>query len=152
MPMSHAHRTRETRMPSEMGSAGLATTGAMTIGPTRPDPEVPEKPVRRRFTAEYTLRILTRRTRREIRARSAPCYAGKGCMPRPSQPGVASECRAPSTPCAPRSAVTQPTRGRHWHGGSPSWYGKTSILRTGSSKRKRSSRSQKKSPRCSVFL
>ena len=58
MPMSNAHLTRETRMPSEMGSAGLATTGVMTTGPTRPDPEVSEKPVRRRFTAEYKLRIL----------------------------------------------------------------------------------------------
>lgn len=32
--------------------------GALEPSPTRPDPEVPERPERRRFTAEYKMRIL----------------------------------------------------------------------------------------------
>ena len=34
------------------------TTGALLAAATRPDPEVAEKPQRRRFTAEYKVRIL----------------------------------------------------------------------------------------------
>lgn len=38
---------------------GVRPSQARSVdGPTTPDPEVPEKPVRRRFTAEYKLRIL----------------------------------------------------------------------------------------------
>ncbi|MBN1854904.1 MAG: hypothetical protein JW829_19375 [Pirellulales bacterium] len=41
-------------------TATTAATGkpATGNGPTRPDPAVPEKPVRRRFTAEYKIRML----------------------------------------------------------------------------------------------
>jgi transposase-like protein len=34
------------------------TTGALLAAATRPDPEVAEKPQRRRFTAEYKVRVL----------------------------------------------------------------------------------------------
>ena len=37
---------------------GAEITGALLAAATRPDPEVPEKPQRRRFTAEYKVRIL----------------------------------------------------------------------------------------------
>ena len=40
------------------GRDGAGVTGAEAAGGTRPDPEVAEKPVRRRFTAEYKVRIL----------------------------------------------------------------------------------------------
>ena len=37
---------------------GAEITGALLAAATRPDPEVAEKPQRRRFTAEYKVRIL----------------------------------------------------------------------------------------------
>jgi transposase-like protein len=37
---------------------GAEITGALLAAATRPDPEVPEKPQRRRFTAEYKVRVL----------------------------------------------------------------------------------------------
>jgi len=37
---------------------GAEVTGALLAAATRPDPEVVEKPQRRRFTAEYKVRIL----------------------------------------------------------------------------------------------
>ncbi len=37
---------------------GPEITGALSAATTRPDPEVAEKPQRRRFTAEYKVRIL----------------------------------------------------------------------------------------------
>jgi transposase len=46
-------RTEGGRSPS-----GVPSTGAPPAGGPPLDPEVPEKPVRRKFTAEYKLRIL----------------------------------------------------------------------------------------------
>jgi len=40
------------------GPRGSGLTGAASNGHKRPDPAVPEKPVRRRFDAEYKARIL----------------------------------------------------------------------------------------------
>ena len=63
---------------------GVPTTpAAAAVGPPPavPNPEVPEKPVRRRFTAEYKQRIL----------QEADRCAGPGqCSIRPLRPGVVS--------------------------------------------------------------
>lgn len=52
---SPAAGTEGGRRPS-----GVPAAGAARVGPSSPppDPEVPEKPVRRKFSAEYKLRIL----------------------------------------------------------------------------------------------
>jgi transposase len=44
--------------PTAAAEEGVGPSRALAEMPTAPNPEVPEKPVRRRFTAEYKLRIL----------------------------------------------------------------------------------------------
>lgn len=51
--VSSVEGTEGGRSPS-----GVPPTGAAPAGGIPPDPEVTEKPVRRKFTAEYKLRIL----------------------------------------------------------------------------------------------
>jgi transposase-like protein len=52
-----AGETEGARRATGVSPAEVAAPGAPTSG-TRPDPEVLEKPARRRFTAEYKLKIL----------------------------------------------------------------------------------------------
>jgi hypothetical protein len=47
-----------------------------------PDPELVERARRRRFTAEYKLRIMRETTRARRRVRSVRCCAGRACIPR----------------------------------------------------------------------
>jgi hypothetical protein len=47
-----------------------------------PDPEVPEKKPRRKFTAKYKLRILAEADACPSRDKLALCYAVKACIPR----------------------------------------------------------------------
>ena len=50
--------TRNGSPEERRDGAGVTGTESAGAGGTRPDPEVVEKPVRRRFTAEYKVRIL----------------------------------------------------------------------------------------------
>lgn len=55
--VSRVEETEGGRRPSGVPSTIASSAGDRTPAPP-PDPEVPEKPVRRRFTAEYKLKIL----------------------------------------------------------------------------------------------
>lgn len=63
-PDSRVEGTKGGRRPSEVPSTSAAPAGDPDTAPT-PDPEVPEKPQCRRFTAEYKLRILAEADRCE---------------------------------------------------------------------------------------
>jgi transposase-like protein len=55
-PVGEPERSGDER--SEAPRSGGALTGERAVAPGPPDPEVPAKVQRRRFTAEYRLRIL----------------------------------------------------------------------------------------------
>ena len=63
-----------------------------------PDPEVVAKPTRRRFTAEYRLRIVEEADRCTRPARSDGCFAARACIPRicrrGERPDAMARCRA----------------------------------------------------------
>ena len=75
---------------------------------TAPDPEVPAKAQRRRFTAAYRLRILKRRTRASGLASWGRCCAEKACIAR-ERTGDGSGSRAPCGTCGDGP---DPTSGR----------------------------------------
>jgi len=50
--------TQREELPGSWAEGARRAEGAQEPSPAIPDPEVPEKPERRRFTAEYKLRIL----------------------------------------------------------------------------------------------
>ena len=55
-PVGEPERRGDER--SEAPPSGGSLTGERAVAPARPDPEVPAKPQRRRYSAEYRLRIL----------------------------------------------------------------------------------------------
>ena len=50
--------TRREEMPGSWAEGARRAEGAREPSPARLDPEVPERPERRRFTAEYKIKIL----------------------------------------------------------------------------------------------
>jgi transposase len=61
--------------------------------PSPPDPEVPEKAKRRRFSAEYKLAILREAEAAPSRARSVRCCAASGWTPPTWSTGAANPSR-----------------------------------------------------------
>lgn len=53
-----AAKRREGSEPSRSEAASSSRGGVADLSPVVPDPEIPEKPKRRTFTAEYKLRVL----------------------------------------------------------------------------------------------
>ena len=66
---------------------------------TAPDPEVPAKAQRRRFTAAYRLRILKRADACKRLASWGRCCAEKACIARTWRTGDGSVSRAPCGTC-----------------------------------------------------
>ncbi len=113
--------------------------------PSPPDPEVPEKAKRRRFSAEYSSPSCARPTPAPSRARSARCCAASGCTPPTWSTGAASATLARCRPWRASVAPSPPTRpGSRWIG----YVGRTSGCAAAWRRRKRSSRSREKSPSC----
>ena len=67
-------------------ASGVSAIGAGSV----PDPEVVEKPKRRRFSAEYRLRIVRERMPARPPARWGPCFGVRGCTPRYCRHGAGS--------------------------------------------------------------
>ena len=116
MDDSHASLAVEMDLLAEGAEAEGARRATAAFGPsvtsraTDPDPEVPAKAQRRRFPAEYRLRILTQADPARSPASWAPCCVARGCT-RPCSPtGVGSASRAPCRTCA--DAGEDPSRGR----------------------------------------
>ena len=77
------------------GAFGPTATSAATA----PDPEVPAKAQRRRFTAEYRPASSSRRTRASGLASWGRCCVEKACIARTWRIGDGSVSRAPCGTC-----------------------------------------------------
>ena len=76
-PVGEPERRGDER--NEAPRSGGSPTGEREVVPGPPDPEVPARHVRRRFTTAYKLEVLAESGRVcASRARSGPCCAAKG--------------------------------------------------------------------------
>ena len=76
-PVGEPERRGDER--SEAPRSGGSPTGEREVVPGPPDPEVPARHVRRRFTTAYKLEVLRKADARvRVPARSGPCCAAKG--------------------------------------------------------------------------
>src|SRR5437763_10257927 len=87
-PVGEPERRGDER--SEAPRSGGSLTGERVIAPAPPDPEVPARHARRRFTTAYKLELLRKAAAVSDTASSARCCGKRDSTPRISSPGASS--------------------------------------------------------------